>query len=93
MRLIFALFIAPFSRKSSLDLFMRLTPTTNKCSLIWHWIYSGLLSVVGYGYVRHFLWEQLLLNTGNYFVIGLRESTMKKLLASDNSRDDLLYTA
>ena len=36
-------------------LLMRLTPTTNKYSLIWYWINGGLLSVVGCGYVRQLL--------------------------------------
>ena len=37
-------------------LLMRLTPTINQGSLIRHWRSSGLLSVVGCGYVRQFLW-------------------------------------
>ena len=32
-------------------LLMRLTPTTNQESLIWHWISGELLSVVGCSYV------------------------------------------
>ena len=57
---------------------MRLTPTTNQGSLIWRWGSSGLLSVVGYGYARQLLWEQLLLISGNYSVMGLRDVTMTK---------------
>ena len=56
---------------------MRLTPTKNQDNMIWHWRSGGLLNVVGYGYVRQFLWEWLLLIVGNCFVIGLRETTMK----------------
>ena len=55
---------------------MRLTPTTNKDILIWHWRSGGLLSVVGCGYILQLLWEQLLLIVGNCFVVGLRETTM-----------------
>ena len=49
--------------------------------------------MVGYGYVRQLLREGLLLIFGNCFVMGLRESTMKNCLVSDNSRKDLLKIA
>ena len=42
-----SLLLSPFPYISSLDILMRLTPTTNKGSLIWNWISSGLLSVFG----------------------------------------------
>ena len=35
---------------------MRLTPTTNKDILIWHWRSGGLLSVVVCGYVPQLIW-------------------------------------
>ena len=47
----------PLVMKKTFLLLMRLTPTTNQGSIIRHWISSGLLSVVGCGYVRQLLWE------------------------------------
>ena len=67
----------PLSYLSSLEQLMRLTSTTNQCSLIWRCVSSGLLIVVGYGYLQKFLWELILLIYGNCFVVGLRETTMK----------------
>ena len=52
---IISLLLVPLSCISSLDLLMRLTPTTNQVSLIWGWRSSGLLSVFGYGYVLQFI--------------------------------------
>ena len=72
---------------------MRLTPTTSQDNLIWHWRSGGLLNVIGYGYVRQFLWEWLLLIVGNYFVVGLRDSTMTNWSVPENSREDLLKIA
>ena len=69
---------------------MRLTPTTNQDSMIWHWISGGLLSVFRCGYVRQLLWGWLLLIVGNRFVMGLRETTMTNLSVSDNSQNYLL---
>ena len=54
-----------------------LTPTINEGSMIWHWISSGLISVVGCGYVLQLLWERPLLIFGKCLVVGLRETTMK----------------
>ena len=72
---------------------MRLTHTTSQDNLIWHWRSGGLLNVVGYGYVRQFLWEWLLLIVGNCFVMGLRESTITNQSVSENYRKDLLKIA
>ena len=86
----FSLFLFPLSYVSYLDLLMRLNPTKNQGSLIWCWRISGLLSMVGYGYVRQLLWEWLLLIVGNCFIMELREITMKNWLVSDNYWNDLL---
>ena len=51
--------IRPVSRPLVMSknlILMRLTPTTNQYSLIWHWRSGGLLSAVGCCYVRHLLW-------------------------------------
>ena len=37
-------------------LLMRLNPTTNQDSLIWHWRSVGLLNLFGCGYVQQLLW-------------------------------------
>ena len=71
--------IRPVSRPLVMYFFlllMRLTPTKNQDSLIWHFRSGGLLSVVVCGYVQQFLWERILLIFGNCFVVGLRETTM-----------------
>ena len=65
----FALLFVPLSCISSLDLLMRLTPTTNQGSLIWRWISYGLLSVVGHGCVRELLQECLLIIDRNYLAM------------------------
>ena len=52
---------------------MRLTPTTNQGSLIWRWRSSGLLSVVGYGYVRQLLFWKL-------FCYGVKRDHYEKLI-------------
>ena len=49
----------------------------NQGSLIKRCISSGLLSLVGYGYVRKLLWGLLLLIEGNYCVMGLRDINIK----------------
>ena len=49
------LLLVPLSYISSLGQLMRLNPTTNQGSLIWLWRSYGLLSVVEYGYIHHFL--------------------------------------
>ena len=59
---------------------MRLTPITNKGSLIWGWRSSGLISVVGSGNVQNVLWELILIISGSYFLNGLRDITMKQLI-------------
>ena len=41
----------PLVMSNKILMLMRLTPTTNQDSLIWHWRSGGLLSVVGCGYV------------------------------------------
>ena len=74
-------------------LLISLNPTTNQGSLIWHWRSSGLLIVVGCGYIQQLLWKQLLLIVGNCFVMGSKETTMKNWLVSESSRNDLLYIA
>ena len=33
--------------------------------------------MVGYGFVKHSIWELPLLIYGNYFFIGLRDNTIK----------------
>ena len=53
----FALLLLPLSCISSLEKLMMLNNTTHEGSLICLWISSGLLSVVGYDYVQHLLWE------------------------------------
>ena len=52
-----ALLLVPLSCLSYLEKLTMLPPTTNQGSLIWRWRSSGLLSVVGCGYVLHILWE------------------------------------
>ena len=52
----FATLLIPLLCKKNL-LLIRLTPTKNQGSLIWNWRSSGLLIVVGCGYVQHMLWE------------------------------------
>ena len=65
----------------------------NQGGMIWRWGSSGLLSLVGYSYVRQLLWEWILLIAGNYFVMGLRDITLINLLVSENSWSNLLYIA
>ena len=72
----FSLLLVPLACISSLDILMRLNPTTNQGSLIWLRIISGLLSLVLYGYVRQFLLGRLLLIYGDYFFMGLGETTI-----------------
>ena len=48
--LVFAMILVPLSCLSSLDLLMRLTPTTNPYSLVYRWKFSGLLIVIFYGF-------------------------------------------
>ena len=72
---------------------MRFNPTTNQDSMIWNWIIGGLLSVVGHGYVRQLLWELLLPIVGNFFVVGLRDTTMTNWSVSESFRNDLLKIA
>ena len=56
---------------------MRLDPKINPYSMIQHWNITGLLNVVGYSYVRHFL-EGININAYiNYLIMGLRDITMK----------------
>ena len=69
---------------------MRLTPKTNLESMIYQWDSTGLLSVAGYGYVRQFQRELLLLIYGKYFVMELSDITMKNLLISDNYCNELI---
>ena len=66
----------PLSCISYLGPLIRLTPTTNQGGLIWYWRSSGLLSVVGYGYVQQFLCECLLIISVECFVVGLIGITM-----------------
>ena len=40
----------------SLDISMKLTPTTNPCSQIYHWKRTGLLIAVGFGYILRLIW-------------------------------------
>ena len=40
----------PLFMSNKILMLMRLTPTTNQDSLIWHWRSGGLLNVVGCGY-------------------------------------------
>ena len=70
-----------------------MTPKTNQDSLIWYWISGGLLSMIGYGYVRQLIWEWPLLIVGKCFVMGLRETTVKNWSVSENSRNNLLNIA
>ena len=46
----------------------------------------GLLSVVGYGYVRQLLWVWLLPITGNYYFFGLLDINTKKLIGPSDIR-------
>ena len=71
-------------------LLMGSTPTKNQGSMIWRWVSSGLLSVVGCGYVQNFLWELLLLIVGNFFIMGFRETAMTNWSVSENYRNELL---
>ena len=87
------MFLVPLLCLRYLEQLIMLTPTKNQGGLIWLWISSVLLSVVGYGYVRQLLWEWLLLIIGNYFVMGLRDSNMINLLVSENYHKDLLNIA
>ena len=73
----FSLLIVLLSCISSLGILMMFTPTTNQGSLIYRWRSSGLISVVGCGYVCQLLCEWLLLISINYFVVGLIDITMK----------------
>ena len=81
LRLPFGLFPIPFSCLSSLEKSMRFTTKTNQGSLTWRWRSSGLLIVVGYGYILQLLWGWLSLNFLSYGVkrdhydkfIGIRE--------------------
>ena len=57
LMLSFALFLVPLLCQKINLILMRLNPTTNQDSLIWHWRSDGLLSVVGCGYVQQLLWE------------------------------------
>ena len=49
--LLFALLLLPLPCIGILLQLMRLTPSTNECTLIWRYRSSGLLSVVGYSSV------------------------------------------
>ena len=60
----FILLLVPFYCISSLGMLMRLTATKNQSIMIWCWRSSGLLSVVGYCYLRQYLREVLLLISG-----------------------------
>ena len=66
----FALLLVPFSCIIYLEQLMRLTPTTNQGSLIWSWIISGLISVVGYGYVQQLICKLILLISGFFLLWG-----------------------
>ena len=87
----FSLLLLPLSWISYFYMLMRLNPTTNKGSLVLRQKISDLISVVGYGYEWQMLWEWPLLISGNFFVMGLRETTMKSWSASENSWNDVLY--
>ena len=86
----FNLFLVPFSFISSLDLLMRLTPTTNQLNMVQRWRSYVLLSVVGHGYIRQLLRELLLIISGKYFFIGLIDINMTNKLVSKNYQNDLL---
>ena len=56
LMLSFPLLLVPVSCISSLGLLMRLSHTINQGGLIKYWKFSGLISVVGYGYLLKFIW-------------------------------------
>ena len=85
LMILFALLLIPLLCQNKNLLLMRLTPTTNQGSLIWHWRTSGLLSVVGFSYLQQLLWEWLFIFFWNCFVVRLRDTTMTNWSVSDSS--------
>ena len=66
----FSLLLVPLLCQKNM-LLMRLTPTTNQGSMIWYWRSGVLLNVVGWGYIRQFLWAITITNFWKLFHYGV----------------------